>query len=350
MDHNDLQWFTDRQPQALPMDPDAKARALLKLSTQISTQPAEQAWRRHGAARRIPLRFAVPTAAAVLAGGLGLMSYVVISADTPSAPAQHSPIALAGHPRATAHAHAARAALVRLADYVDDYPAPAGDATLVAQHNPPVSGGGTPGSWLYTLYADNGEVFDSTTEAGLRAQVHAGNNTDQNGIFNKDFAAAKQAATGDVQAAAEKMVSYIDLGQSTEQHQVLLQNDHPGSRFYPNWVWNAATSTLVAGSMQPEVRAGTLQMIATLPGVTITHGTYGGRPTLVLTAGLAEDGGSNQVLTINAHTGVPITFRINSDPGRYGVITYNASRVMLASFTGGPTTTTTTATTTTRGQ
>jgi hypothetical protein len=55
-------------------------------------------------------------------------------------------------------------------------------------------------------------------------------------------------------------------------------------------VWENCEDALVAGSGNPQVRAGVLRLVSALPGITVTHGTVDGQPTLTLTAGAAELG------------------------------------------------------------
>jgi hypothetical protein len=57
-----------------------------------------------------------------------------------------------------------------------------------------------------------------------------------------------------------------------------------------NYVWENCEDALVAGSGNPQVRAGVLRLVSALPGITVTHGTVDGQPALTLTAGAAELG------------------------------------------------------------
>jgi hypothetical protein len=78
---------------------------------------------------------------------------------------------------------------------------------------------------------------------------------------------------------------------------------------FDNWVWEDSQDAIIAGSGDPEVREGVLRILATLPGVTVTHSTSRDQPTLVLTAGSSEMGNDySEQLTINADSGVPIRF------------------------------------------
>jgi hypothetical protein len=100
---------------------------------------------------------------------------------------------------------------------------------------------------------------------------------------------------------------------------------------YDNWVWENAQDALIAGSGDPQVRAGVLRILATVPGVTVTDGASGTRPTLVLTAGSREVGyGYTEQLTIDADTGVPLQFIGRPTGGTPATVEYQVSRVALA--------------------
>ncbi|MGH2927454.1 MAG: hypothetical protein ACRDL8_04570, partial [Solirubrobacteraceae bacterium] len=98
---------------------------------------------------------------------------------------------------------------------------------------------------------------------------------------------------------------------------------------FNNYAWENSQDALIAGAGDPQVRAGVLQILSTLPGVTVTQGTSDGQPTLVLTAGSPEMGyGYSEQLTINADTGVPVQF-VGGVPGKAPATTvdYKVSRV-----------------------
>ena len=112
-----------------------------------------------------------------------------------------------------------------------------------------------------------------------------------------------------------------------------------------NYVWENCEDALVAGSGNPQVRAGVLRLVSALPGITVTHGTVDGQPTLTLTAGAAELGRTGvdkanpkvetgpayqEAITINADTGIPLEIasgpagkvdrhhHLRGDPGQPG--------------------------------
>lgn len=249
-------------------------------------------------------------------------------------------------PKVPAASNHVASPLVRLADYVSKSAAPAGDATLVARTT---DLGGGKSVTVYDLYTDNGQYFFSQTESGLPGQVSTDNNQ-AGGLFAREIAAAKLAATGNVQTAGEDMATAPDPGKYVPQTktQTISAGDaakepgvyRPGEVIgtdYDNYVWADSQDALIAGSGDPQVRAGVLQILATLPDVTVTSGTSGGQPTLVLTAGTDEVGaGYTEQLTINATTGVPMSLTSGA-PGQTpsGEVTYQVSRVTTSDIAAG---------------
>jgi hypothetical protein len=233
--------------------------------------------------------------------------------------------------------------LVRLADYVNSSPAPAGNAALVARTTTSSNGSSVT---VYDLYADDGQYFFSQTEGGLAGQVNADNNLAA-GLFAREVAAAKQAATGSVQIAAQNMADaanpshVISPTQNVNSAAIGAKEAATGrlqaGSLYDNWVWEDSQDAIIAGAGEPQVRAGVLRILATLPDVTVKSGTSGGQPTLVLTAGPAELGdGYVEQLTINASTGIPMFFT-GGEPGQTPAATvrYQVSRVTLSDIAAG---------------
>jgi hypothetical protein len=248
----------------------------------------------------------------------------------------------------TGSAHAQQQPLVKLAAYLAARPAPAGDATLVERET------GAPGHSsvnVWDLYADNGEYFFSRTEAGLPAQVQE-NNNQGDGIFEREVAAATHAATGDLDAAALKMAWASNTTPVPAWLSAQLKNMSEGGLQIDNYVWEGCEDALIAGSGNPQVRAGVLRLVSALPGITVTHSTVDGQPTLTLTAGAAELGNTvsgidsgdpkaatgpayQEAITINADTGIPLKI-VGGAAGQVTVnVSYVVTRVSLASIAAG---------------
>jgi hypothetical protein len=233
--------------------------------------------------------------------------------------------------------------LVKLvADLVAD-PAPKGDATLVERET------GAPGQAsinVWDLYTDDGRYFFSHTEAGLPAQVKE-NNNQGDGLFAREVAAATYAATGNLDTAALKMAWASNSSPVPAWLSAQVKNISAGGLQIDNYVWEGCEDALVVGSGNPQVRAGVLRLVSALPGITVTHGTADGQPTLTLAAGAGELGGVDTVgpkggvatyqeaITINADTGIPLKI-VGGTPGQVDVtVSYVVTRVTLADIAAG---------------
>lgn len=315
MSNQDLDWLSAQQPQRIEPDHAARERARRALVRHTTS---------HTRRRRLNLgsglRARIAASTGVAAAAAGIAAAVVLSSGGGSVAGLGKLSHPVQAPRTATHHHgSARSPLVRLADFVSNSATPPGNATLVARTTH--LNGQT--VTVYDLYADNGEYFFSQTENGLAGQVSANNNQGA-GLFAREVAAAKLAATGDVQTAAQDMADAAVPNQAG--------NPTPGDSLYNNWAWANSQDALIAGSGQPQVRAGVLQILATLPGVTVTQGTSGGQPTLVLTAGADEFGAHyTEQLTIDADTGTPIRFVGGASVATPDtVVDYDVSRVTFA--------------------
>jgi hypothetical protein len=232
--------------------------------------------------------------------------------------------------------------LVRLADFVSGSATPTGDAALVARTT--TNGGSS--VTVYDLYGDNGQYFFSPTESGLAGQVSSQHNI-AGGLFAREVAAAKLAATGNVEVAAQDMADAPDPShvisptQTTNSAAIAakeaLTGQVQGGNLFDNWVWEDSQDAIIAGSGDPQVRAGVLRILATLPDVTLTSGTSGGESTLILTSGTNEVGdGYAEQLTINATTGIPMSLT-GGAPGQSpnATVSYQVTRVTLSNIAAG---------------
>ena len=212
----------------------------------------------------------------------------------------------------------------------------------------------------YGLYTDGGALYSGDDKKTLVSAVdeHA-NQADS--VDTREVAAARYAATGNLTTARELMVNatpnWYALGQGTaarnaawqkgeaQRAQIMkekgiktpikeptgkaLQADIDDS------VWDNSIDSLTWGAANPEIRAGVLRLLSTLPEVTVAKSTTGGQPTLTLTAGAALLDGGKQVLTINAKTGMPISSVVTLPQVATSVETYQVSRVTLAGIKSG---------------
>ena len=222
----------------------------------------------------------------------------------------------------------------------------------------------------YNLYTDSGDVYVTDTESALPAAIaHHDNLAEPED--SREVAAARYAATGDLARAREQMVNAtsnawgLGLSPAAAQEawneamaktQRILQEKGVTTPPRPrptgkaledginNSLWTNSVDALARGADNPEVRAGVLRLLSTIPEVTVVDSTTGGQPTLTLTAGPALFGGDGeQVLTINATTGLPISSVMKLAPGQKpssdtippSVETYQSSRVTLANIEAG---------------
>jgi hypothetical protein len=305
----------------------------------------------------------------IVRGGIGAGAVAIaaaaavgVASAVPSAPARTDQ---ASGPRPTARASAAHPAhtgasasstgsahapgpLVTLAAYLAAEPAPAGDATLVERKT------GAPGHAsinVWDLYADDGRYFFSQTEAGLPAQVKEDNNQGE-GMFGREVAAATYAATGDLDTAALKMAWASNTTPVPAWLSAQVKNMSEGGLQIDNYVWEGCEDALIAGSGNPQVRAGVLRLVSALPGIAVADGTTDGQPTLTLTAGAAELGNTvsgidnadpkaatgpayQEAITINRDTGIPLKIA-GGAVGQVSVnVSYVVTRVSLADIAVG---------------
>ncbi len=111
-------------------------------------------------------------------------------------------------------------------------------------------------------------------------------------MFGREVAAAIYAVTGNLDTAALKMAWASDTTPVPAWLSAQVKNMSAGGLQIDNYVWEGCEDALIAGSGNPQVRAGVLRLVSVLPGITVTHGTVDGQPTLTLTAGAAELGPS----------------------------------------------------------
>ena len=311
-------------------------------------------------------------------GGIGAgvvavaaVAAVAVASAVPSAPARpaqaggtHPTVRTSGvHPTVRASgAHAAHTGtstspkgsadaqrpLVTLAAVLAAEPAPTGNATLVERET---AYPGQASINVWDLYTDDGRYFFSQTKAGLPAQVKE-NNNQGDGIFGREVGAAIYAVTGDLDAAALKMAWASNTTPVPAWLSAQVKKISEGDLQIDNYVWEGCEDALVAGSGNPQVRAGVLRLVSVLPGIAVTHGTVDGQPTLTLTAGVAELGytvsgigggpkgvaGSpyQEAITINADTGIPLGVVGGPVGGKATVTeTYVVTRVNLADIAAG---------------
>ena len=290
----------------------------------------------------------------IVRGGIGAgvvavaaVAAVGVASAVPSAPAG-TPQAAGAHPAGTGASAAAQPPLMKLAADVAAEPRPTGNATLVKRETA-VPGHSSVNVW--DLYTDDGRYFFSRIEAGLSAQVKEDNNQGD-GQFGREVAAAAYAVTGDLDTAVLKMAwpyaNPVPAWLSAQVKNMSVRTE-AGIQI-DNYVWENCEDALVAGSGNPQVRAGVLRLVSALPDITVTRGTVDGQPTLTLTAGAAELGhvgtgkanpkagtgpAYEEAITINADTGIPLQVAVGPAGKLTRAVTYVVTRVSLADIVAG---------------
>jgi hypothetical protein len=293
---------------------------------------------------RIPALAAVAAAVAVAVA-------LATSPGPAGSPTHHRAPAAARAPQN----HARLPPLLQLADHVRGDLNPPGDATLVLRtqvypHSPSITGA--------DLYTDSGKYFYATTKAGLPAAI-AGDDDQGGAEMQRELSAAIFAVDGPIDQARHRMATSaldpnakpVDPATMTaaqraiwnklqERIRQIKQRTHyppasPETLLNGN-IWSNSLDVLLAGAGNPQVRAGVLRLLATIPQVTVAHSSHDGVPTLVLTAALFEPPGYREQLTINANTGIPIGF-VGGVAGQTPSVTvsYVISRVTVASIAAG---------------
>jgi hypothetical protein len=169
-------------------------------------------------------------------------------------------------------------------------------------------------------------------------------------MFGREVAAAAYAVTGNLDTAALKMAwPYATPVPARLRAEVKTK---AAGTYLDNYVWVNSEDALIAGSGNPQVRAGVLRLMSLLPGVTVTRATVDGQPALALTAGAAELGrimgkpdkanpkgqpgaAYSEAITINAKTGVPLQTAGGVGGKITGTIRYVVTRVNLANIAAG---------------
>jgi hypothetical protein len=292
-----------------------------------------------------------------IGAGIGAVAAgVAVALAATSAPQPPAPAVSVSRPPAVT------SPLVTLAARItaDSGPLP-GNASLIIRTQVE---GRIPPQVSYNLYTDSGAFYGGGDKKSLMEAVARHENM-ADGIDAREVAAARYAASGDLAAARVRMAdaSPNDLGLGLSPaarkkiwdkaraaaDQILkekgakfrLSPNPPAGKalrgYVDNYVWNNSVNALSSGAGDPRVRAGVLRLLSTISGVTVAHSTTGGQPTLTLTAGPEVFGGSGeQVLTINASTGMPVKSVFPAEGNvPSDVQTFQVYRVTLAGIEAG---------------
>ena len=258
-------------------------------------------------------------------------------------------------------ASAASSPLMTLAARIsasDNGPLP-GDASLVIEHQ---SGGGEPAEVVWALYTDKGFMYTGDDKQTLMSSITQPVDP-RNNLTYRWAVAARNAASGNLAAARVRMINTFPncfgLGLSPaaqkkiwakciaagaalrrEKGDKTPEKQPTGKELQSeidNDLWTACYDAMSWAGGDPRIREGVLRLVSTIPEVTVTHSTADGQPALTMTAEppLFGDNSSEQVLTVNAKTGMPISSVESGGGLPTSVQTYQFSRVTLAGIKAG---------------
>ena len=213
---------------------------------------------------------------------------------------------------------------------------------------------------VYALYTDSGRLYLGDDKQTLMAEV-AGHENQADFTNARELAAARYAATGNLAAAVRQMVSALpnDYYDSLAERKaiwakgaaaraalekekgmktpIVMPTGKVLQQDIDNTLWTASTIALSWGAGDPQIRVGVLRLLSTLPHVTAVDSTTDGQPTLTITAGpaLFGAGSGDQVLTVSAKTGVPVSSVESGGGLATAVETDQVSRVTVAGIEAG---------------
>jgi hypothetical protein len=280
----------------------------------------------------------------------------LVSTSVPApAPSAHQ-AAASGGPAAASTAAGAKLATLAALIQTSDAPLP-GNASLVIARQ---VNGGRLMQVVYALYTDSGRLYLGDDKQTLMAEV--ADNANQADFTNaREIAAARYAATGNLAAAVRQMVEALpnDYYDSLAERKAIWAKTAPAreqlekekgvqtpipmptgrllQQDIDNTLWTASTIALSWGAGDPQIRVGVLRLLSTLPDVTVVDSTTDGQPTLTITAGpaLFGAGSGDQVLTVNARTGIPVSSVESGGGLPTAVQTDRVSRVTVAAIKAG---------------
>jgi len=350
-DHADLEVrFAAPTERDLPPGRHNQHREILMNHMLTASGQAESAPARHNRRPRRRILAISGTAGGVI-GAAAVAVAVIGTSAAPSRPPAGGHVAspVGGH----AASSAATSPLIQLASYLTSSAhQQTGDATLVIRTSTYTTSGAS-GSYA-DLYTDSGAYYGARTVSGLPSQIAAHRNLG-GGMFARAIRAAIFAAHHGSLAVARKRMADDPAADSGSAGSEPASNSAaeiakakalggikpaPGqslaaavnAALFNNMVWVNSVNALVAGSGNPEVRAGVLRLLSTVPGITVTHAESEGQRTLLVIDG---DLRSTQTLTLNASTGIPIEFTGGAGKTPALTVTYKVSRVTVAAIAAG---------------
>jgi hypothetical protein len=286
-----------------------------------------------------------------LAGAAAAAVLLVATSTPPTAAPTAAPT------RSASEAPARTSALMSLAAHIeaaDNGPLPGNASLQIFDH----IHRGKVWDVVWGLYTDSGDMYTGGDKQTLMAAV-AQHENEADGA-DREVAAARYAATGDLATARVRMIdtSPNDFFLSPAAREKIWKANAARDRALlrmkgiktppkmptgqalqeqiNNTLWSECTDALNWAGGDPKIRAGVLRLLSTIPEVAVADSTTGGQPTLTITAGPAVFGGyGNEVLTVNATTGLPVSLASTAPGQPTEVETFQISRVTLANIKAG---------------
>lgn len=312
-----------------------------------ATSPAIQRRRRTGIAGRLGIGAGVGVAAAAAVVAVFLNSSApgnVVAGPDPST-------AVVGS--APADGSAERAPLLTLAGSVKTLTPSTGDAWLVKATQ--LNGKKTM-QVVYTLYTDDHAIYSGNNVQDIKRAIARKQDQMKSSNYAPLLKAAVLAAdsspadgrTQMLKAAGNRLVGLKPDAQKAEWDkqqaaaQVIIKQKGGTAKPKPyspqaverqldNALWTFSLQALSAGEGNTQVRAGVLNLLSTISGVSVKKSTTDGTATLTIIAGPDVFGGEGgEVLTVDAKTGMLIK-DVTTVPGlSKATTTYESSRVTTA--------------------
>jgi hypothetical protein len=364
-----VEWLASERPAPLALGEQTTARVREELLAYMAdpgagdrTDRARRLLSRRPLARRSRARGGRrPLRIAISAGALAAIASAALLA-TDAGSGRHPSTGIVGLINVQP---AVAAPLAHLSAKLAAAPPPRGDATLVLRrqvypNSPEIDGA--------DLYADSGDYYYATSLSGLPAVIKAGEtvNSGSSDQEVRDIEAAKAALNAPIDSARQQMsIANLDpgvkpssispTGAARAKALAKLPADvrrkieaveradaaddvQPVMSQEDGMIWDNSMDALLAGAGNPQVRAGVLKLLGTIPQVAVTHGTLDGKPTLVLTAALQTSNSSTyqEQLIVNAGTGIPMQF-VGGNVGQTPSVTvyYTISRVTVSAIEAG---------------
>ncbi|XRQ05273.1 hypothetical protein ACN3XK_53270 [Actinomadura welshii] len=348
-----LKTLKDAEPVRPRAFEDARAVLQAALTTEETAMEKTTAGKAHGdvldTGRRAPTaprrrarwsaRRTAGAGAAVLVAAAAAVALAVTSASGPGEPPAETP--QAGNP-----------VLVELAaDNTPLSPEQEGDATLQIRNLSPT--GDELDGYGIGLYTDDGTYYWGNDKKALRKAVAAGKGDD---VFKGAIEVALYAVKGDV-ATARKRMAVANLPEGEKQQdlererreRLKLAAEERGEEYVPpkpltseekkqitdNHIWSNSIDALTAAPRNPQVRAGVLRIMATMPRVEVDRTTTAGKPTLTLVDSWPANGKFVETLIIDARTGSPVASSVKAPDASVKTVYYHSSRVTLADVKAG---------------